>query len=96
MLPKIGERLSDRAIEIEATPEAIAFLAQEGHSEEFGARHLRRTVQKAIEDRLSEGILAGDFMEGDDIVIGVHEDEIAITTKREETEPPLLEAMVNV
>ena len=95
-LIKIRERLQDRRIGIEATPQAIAFLVQEGHSEEFGARHLRRTVQKAIEDRLSEGILSGEFMEGDEIVVDLQDDEIVTSTKRQETEPPLLEALMNV
>ena len=95
-LAKIQERLVEQGITLEATPEAKAYLAAEGYSEEFGARNLRRIVQRAIEDQLSEGILSGEFTEGAHIVIDLHEDEIVLESSHEEIGPPLLEAMVNV
>jgi ATP-dependent Clp protease ATP-binding subunit ClpC len=95
-LAKIARRLEDQDIGLEATPEAAAFLAKEGYSEEFGARHLRRAVQRAIEDGLSEGILSGEFAEGAWVVVDLQDGKIFLSVKREEAEPPLLEAMVNV
>jgi ATP-dependent Clp protease ATP-binding subunit ClpC len=96
-LAKIEVRLQDQGISLEATPEAKAYLAKEGYSEEFGARNLRRTVQRAIEDQLSEGILSGEFSEGAHIVVAFQEDEIVLQSGHEESEsePPLLEAIVN-
>jgi ATP-dependent Clp protease ATP-binding subunit ClpC len=92
---KIRERLVDQEIGLEATPEARAFLAKEGYSEEFGARNLRRTVQRTIEDALSEGILAGHFQPGEVVLVDVRDDEISLeSTPKEEPEPPLLEALV--
>ena len=95
-LDKIQERLDDQGISLEATPEAKVHLADKGYSEEFGARNLRRAVQQAIEDELSEGILSGEFAEGDHVIVDVQEGEIVLQSSHEEIEPPLLEAMVNV
>jgi len=95
-LNKICERLEDQRIGLEATPEAICFLGHEGYSEEFGARHLRRAVQRTIEDALSEGILSGEFSEGDQVIVDVQDDEIVLSIKREEAEPPVLEVMMDV
>ena len=72
------------------------FLAKEGYSEEFGARNLRRAVQRTIEDALSEGILSGEFATGQLILVDLEDDEIVLRPADEETELPLLEAMVNV
>jgi ATP-dependent Clp protease ATP-binding subunit ClpC len=95
-LEKIRKRLEDQEIGLEATPEAAAFLAQEGYSEEFGARNLRRTVQRTIEDVLSEGILSGEFSKEDQVLIDLQDGAITLTATPREVEPPLLEAMVNV
>ena len=95
-LAKIEERLHDQGITLEATPAAKAHLAEEGYSEEFGARNLRRVVQRAIEDQLSEGILSGEFSEGAHVIIDLHDDEIVLESNHKEIGPPLLEAMVNV
>ncbi len=93
-LAKIRERLTDQQIGIEATPEAKTSLSKEGYSEEFGARNLRRTVQRSIEDALSEGILAGRFSSGEIVLIDVRDGEIVLESTREEPEPPLVEALV--
>jgi ATP-dependent Clp protease ATP-binding subunit ClpC len=95
-LDKIRKRLADQAIGLEATPEAVSFLAREGYSEEFGARNLRRAVQRAIEDVLAEGILSGDFSKEDQVLIDLQDGAIILTARPREVEPPLLEAMVNV
>jgi ATP-dependent Clp protease ATP-binding subunit ClpC len=94
-LAKIRERLSEQEISLDATPEALLFLAQEGYSEEFGARNLRRAVQRAIEDALSEGILSSRFSSGDQVTVDLKDGEIILEAKREEAEPPLLEMMMN-
>jgi ATP-dependent Clp protease ATP-binding subunit ClpC len=95
-LDKIRQRLQEQEIGLEATSEASAFLAEKGYSEEFGARHLRRAVQKAIEDVLSEGILSGQFSKGELVLVDVQDGEIVLSSSHEEAEPPIIEAMVNV
>jgi ATP-dependent Clp protease ATP-binding subunit ClpC len=95
-LVKIRKRLDEQEIDLQATEEARHYLAKKGYSEEFGARNLRRTVQRAIEDALSEGILSGEFGTGQLILVDLEDGEIALRAADEETEPPLLEAMLNV
>jgi ATP-dependent Clp protease ATP-binding subunit ClpC len=93
-LDKICKRLEEQEIVLDATPDARAFLAKEGYSEEFGARNLRRMVQQAIEDELSDGILSGTFSHGDHVRIMLQDGEIVLQARHEDPESPLLEAMV--
>lgn len=60
-LNKVRERLLEHAMTLEASEAAIEWLAENGYNPEFGARPLRRLIQNEIEDRLSDGILSGDF-----------------------------------
>ena len=78
-LDKVRERLAERTIHLEATEAAKALLADEGYSEEYGARPLRRVIQNRVEDALSDGILAGAFSEGDTVLADAEGDEIVLT-----------------
>jgi len=77
-LDKIRGRLDEHQIELKATDEAQDFMTQEGYSTEFGARHLRRVIQRLVEDPLSEKLLAGEFEPGDTVVVDLEEDEITL------------------
>ncbi|HML48304.1 MAG TPA: AAA family ATPase, partial [Clostridia bacterium] len=59
MLRSVASRLKERGVTLTVTPETVAFLAQKGYDPAFGARPLRRTIQRMVEDALSEEILAG-------------------------------------
>ena len=69
MLAKLDERLRDKDMGIELTPEAKAALAARGYDPVLGARPLRRTIQRDIEDALSEKILFGDLKPGEIVVV---------------------------
>ncbi|MFQ5812344.1 MAG: ATP-dependent Clp protease ATP-binding subunit [Anaerolineae bacterium] len=86
-LDKIRERLDEHQIELKATDEAQDFMAQEGYSTEFGARHLRRVIQRLVEDPLSEKLLSGEFQTGDVVVADVEDGEIVLRAQ-EQVEPP--------
>ena len=60
-LNKVRERLLEHAITLEASDAGIEWLSQNGYNPEFGARPLRRLIQNEVEDRLSDGILSGEF-----------------------------------
>jgi ATP-dependent Clp protease ATP-binding subunit ClpC len=77
-LDKIRERLKEREISLIATDEARGFIADEGYSTEFGARHLKRVIQRLIEDPLSEAILAGEFNRGDTVIADLEEGMIKL------------------
>ena len=69
MVREVGDRLEERGITFELTSEASRWLAQEGFDPLYGARPLRRAIQRFLENPLSKGILSGEFQEGDHIVV---------------------------
>src|SRR5262247_1186594 len=71
MIAKVDERLKDRDMGIELRPAAKTLLAQRGYDPVLGARPLRRTIQRAIEDALSEKILFGELKAGQIIMVDV-------------------------
>jgi len=71
MIAKVDERLKDRDMAIEMRPAAKELLAQRGYDPVLGARPLRRTIQREIEDNLSEKILFGDVRPGQIIIVDV-------------------------
>jgi ATP-dependent Clp protease ATP-binding subunit ClpC len=66
-LGDLKERLKEKKMELEMTPEAIKFLIEKGFDPVFGARPLKRTIQRYLENVLSEDILKGKFTEGDKV-----------------------------
>jgi len=68
-------RLRDQEMEIELTPEARSFIAREGYDPNFGARPLRRAIQRLVEDPVSDRILKGTFRPGDRILVGMGESD---------------------
>ena len=85
---EVSKRLSDRGISAELTETARDWLAKEGYSAVFGARHLRRTVQRHIENPLSRSLLEGEFDEGDHILIDV--DDLTLNFSRKARELQLV------
>jgi len=78
----LKERLKKRKINIELEEEAKEFLADKGFSPEYGARPLRRTIQKLVIDPLSMKILEGEFKEGDTVWIKLKERKIVFEKER--------------
>ncbi|HHF98111.1 MAG TPA: ATP-dependent Clp protease ATP-binding subunit [Candidatus Aerophobetes bacterium] len=83
MLEEERKLLSEKDIKLEVTKEARDLIAEEGYDPDFGARPLRRAIQRLIENPLSEEILRGKFKDGDTVVVGVKDGQITFT-KREE------------
>src|SRR4051812_43698566 len=71
MLAKLDERLKDKDMGIELTPAAKGLLAERGYDPVLGARPLRRTIQREIEDVLSEKILYGELKAGSIVLVDV-------------------------
>ncbi len=71
MLARLDERMRDKDMGIELTGPAKELLAKRGYDPVLGARPLRRTIQREIEDTLSEKILFGDLRPGQIVVVGV-------------------------
>jgi ATP-dependent Clp protease ATP-binding subunit ClpB len=81
-LEHLVDRLAKRRIVLAVTPTARIKLATQGFDAEFGARPLKRLIQKAIADAAALLILEGKAGEGDSIVVDVANDELAITVSR--------------
>ncbi|MBE6482396.1 MAG: AAA family ATPase, partial [Actinomyces ruminicola] len=70
-LARMSERLQDRRLALTVTDAAREWLADEGYDPSFGARPLRRLVQREIGDRLARMLLAGDVLDGQEVVVDV-------------------------
>ena len=81
MLKDLFKRLAERELSVEVTDEVKDHLAKNGYSEAYGARPLRRLIQRKIEDMLAEEILSGKYSPGDTIIIKLVDDKIAFERK---------------
>ncbi|MBI2916524.1 MAG: AAA family ATPase [Chloroflexi bacterium] len=71
MMAQVGKRLADRRVTVELTGAARAWLAREGFDPVFGARPLRRAIQRHVENPLSRRIISGEVREGEQVVVDV-------------------------
>ena len=68
-LGRLDQLLADRKLTLELTPEARKIIAEEGYDPAFGARPLKRTIQRLLQNPLAMSVLEGKFSEGDHIVV---------------------------
>ncbi|MDH3734482.1 MAG: ATP-dependent Clp protease ATP-binding subunit [Gemmatimonadota bacterium] len=73
-LADVQGRLAEEGLSLSLSDEAVKFLVEQGYSEKFGARPLKRAIQRYVEDPLSERILMADFEPGDEIAVDVADD----------------------
>lgn len=78
MADQLTKRLKEQEIDLELTKEAIDKIAEEGFDPEYGARPLRRAIQKHIEDRLSEELLKGVVQKGQKVTLDVDKGEFVV------------------
>jgi ATP-dependent Clp protease ATP-binding subunit ClpB len=71
-------RVAERGIEVALTPEARTLLGDMGYDPTYGARPLRRVIQKQLTDRLALALLQGELREGDSVLVDVVEGELAL------------------
>ena len=74
------KRLARRGLNVTVSPEAKGFLVQEGWDPQYGARPLKRAIQRHIEDALAKRLLAGKFKQGDTVAIGRSGDALTFST----------------
>jgi len=70
---KVQDRLVEQSISLVPTDSALDYLAELGYDPEMGARPVRRVIQQQVEERLSDGLLAGEFGNGDRVLIDLDE-----------------------
>jgi ATP-dependent Clp protease ATP-binding subunit ClpB len=80
-LGQVEKMLKDRKLTLQVTPAAKERLIAEGYDPQYGARPMRRAIQRLIQDPLALKLIQGDFMEGDTILVdvGPTENELLFT-----------------
>jgi len=76
MVDRVGKQVSSKGMDFEVTDAAKELLAKEGFDPQYGARPLRRAVQRLVEDPLAEEVLLGKFVANDTVVVDAEEDRI--------------------
>ncbi|MCH8877967.1 MAG: AAA family ATPase [Chloroflexi bacterium] len=94
-MDKVIERLAEHGLKVELSPTARSWLAEEGYDPAFGARPLQRALQKYIESPLSIKILAGEFQDGDTVIIDHIPDEGVVFRQPESSTPVKIEEEVS-
>ncbi|MBS7344815.1 MAG: ATP-dependent Clp protease ATP-binding subunit [Caryophanon sp.] len=89
MVISLTKRLKEQDIALELTESAIDKIGEEGYDPQYGARPIRRAIQKHIEDRLSEELLMGNIQKGQNVLIDYANDTFTVTLKDAETEVSL-------
>ena len=88
LLQDVERRLAESRIALEVTDAARAFVAHEGYDPQYGARPLRRAIQRSIENPLAKRLLGGEFLPGDTVRIDVRDGELAFEKVAAEPLPP--------
>jgi ATP-dependent Clp protease ATP-binding subunit ClpB len=83
-IDRLSARLHERRLQLGVTPDARAWLAERGYDPLYGARPLRRLMQKEIDDRLARALLAGEIRDGDTVVVELTPDGRTLTVSRAE------------
>jgi ATP-dependent Clp protease ATP-binding subunit ClpC len=87
-MKEVQERLDEHSLHVQLTDAAQNWLAEEGYDPAFGARPLRRAIQKYIESPLSVKLLSGEFSDGDSVYVDVNNEQEIVFTK----EKPVVKA----
>ncbi len=86
MLQQLAQRLSERSVTLTWEEGAVARLAQEGFDPKFGARPLRRVIQRTVEDTLSEELIAGTISLGDVMTLTAEDGKVAVKPGKKQPE----------
>ena len=82
LLVSLRERLADRRITIEVTDAAKTFLGSQGYDPVYGARPLKRFLQRELETRIGRKLIAGDIVDGSVVTVDLLDGQLAITASQ--------------
>ncbi|KAF1304120.1 ATP-dependent Clp protease ATP-binding subunit [Candidatus Enterococcus willemsii] len=85
MSRSVIKRLAEQDIQLKITPAALDVIGKAGFDPEYGARPIRRALQKEVEDRLSEALLSGQIQLGNQVTIGASKGTITLNVKEPKT-----------
>ena len=84
MIKDLQKRLSERRLELTLTESAKTWIADTGFDPIFGARPLRRAIERYVENPLSNKLLSGEYKEGDTVIVDLFEGELVFRKKEKE------------
>jgi ATP-dependent Clp protease ATP-binding subunit ClpB len=84
---RLARRLGDRRLELAVTPAARTWLAERGYDPIYGARPLRRLMQRQIDDKLARALLGGDIVDGDTVLVEVGPDGQELVVSKSDLTP---------
>ncbi|NLC50735.1 MAG: ATP-dependent Clp protease ATP-binding subunit [Firmicutes bacterium] len=86
MLKEVEQRLKEHGLQMRVTDAAKQKLAEEGYDPAYGARPLRRVIQKRLEEVISEEMLKGEFRSGDTIIVDIEKDKFVFRKEGKDAE----------
>ena len=92
-LAKVAALLRDRGLTLEVDPSAREYLAEEGYDPNFGARPLKRTIQREVQDPLAIKVVSGEISEGDTVKVSKAEDGLKFSILKAPEAQPEVEAV---
>jgi ATP-dependent Clp protease ATP-binding subunit ClpB len=84
----VRNRLAGRRLGLELTEAACVLIAREGYDPVYGARPLRRFIQREVETRIGRALIAGEIADGATITIDAEQDELIVRWREAEAEEP--------
>ncbi|MBD8728901.1 ATP-dependent Clp protease ATP-binding subunit [Frigoribacterium sp. CFBP 13707] len=90
---RLGRRLTDRRLQLAVTPDARAWLAERGFDPIYGARPLRRLMQRQIDDQLAMALIGGRIVDGDTVLVDVEPGAESLSVSRSEVGEPTAESL---
>lgn len=88
MLNEVYERLFEKNIKLNISSGAKEFLINKGYDKKYGARPLRRTIQRELEDLLANELLKGEFVNGDTINVSIRQGKLTFKKSKKSKQPP--------
>ena len=79
LVKDLQKRLAERKLDVELTESAKSWLAKEGYDPIYGARPLRRAIERYVENPLSTKLLKGEFSQGDRIIVDLGDGELTFS-----------------
>jgi ATP-dependent Clp protease ATP-binding subunit ClpB len=90
---RLGRRLADRRLQLAVTPDARAWLAERGFDPIYGARPLRRLMQRQIDDQLAMALIGGRIVDGDTVLVDVEPGAESLSVAKAEVGEPTAESL---
>ncbi len=80
-LERLRRRLAEKRIELELTDEAKRFIAEAGYDPVYGARPIKRTIQKSVETEIARKLLSGEIREGTKLTVNVQDGRLSFSSQ---------------